>query len=281
MQMLGPYARFNSTDDVPTHGQAIKGPNKSTEPSGHGLIGVYDLAAGRKPHPLVLLHVGYGALQISDAQRLTGDHGMQRHPHHARVLAAIGVEDVELVDHRAQVLLAGIAFADIERDVVDLVAVGDRKYLSRLHFHRVWLIVVVPVAAIDHSLLGEDVERVVGLDQSGAEPAARPLAGRLLDRLQDAADGVALLFGIEAGEVRRVGGAVAHKLPAALLHFLDRLGMDFADLRVQGDGGFDAGVVEYVGHAPQPDAHPVFPPGVVENVGHVVRGIGRNADADG
>jgi hypothetical protein len=40
---------------------------------------------------------------------------MQRHPHHARVLAAIGVEDVELVDHRAKVLLAGIAFADIER----------------------------------------------------------------------------------------------------------------------------------------------------------------------
>src|SRR4051794_16255257 len=38
---------------------------------------------------------------------------------------------------------------------------------------------------------------------------------------------------------------------------------------------------QYVGHAPQPDAHPVFPPGVVENVGHVVRGIGRNADADG
>ena len=74
---------------------------------------------------------------------------------------------------------------------------------------------------------------------------------------------------------------MAHELPAALLHFVHGLGMDFADLRIQRDGRFDAGGVEHVGDAPQPDAHPVFPPGVVDNVGHMVRGIGRNAGADG
>src|SRR3954470_1930824 len=97
----------------PLTGKPSKDRTNPPEPSRHGLIGVYDLAAGRKPHPLVLLPVGDGALQISVAQRLTGDNGTPRHTHPARVLAAIGVEDVELSDPRAQVLLAGIAFADI------------------------------------------------------------------------------------------------------------------------------------------------------------------------
>jgi hypothetical protein len=99
--------------------------------------------------------------------------------------------------------------------------------------------------------------------------------------LQDAADGVALLLEIEAGEVGRIGGAVAHELPTALLHLLHGFRVDLADLRVQRDGGFDAGFVEHVGKAPQPDAQPVFPPGIIEDVGHVVGGIGGNAHANG
>src|SRR4029450_5441254 len=73
--------------------------------SRRGLIGVNDLAAGGKPHALAFLHVGDGALEIFDAQRLAGDHRMQGHAQHPRLLAAVGVERVELIDNREQILL--------------------------------------------------------------------------------------------------------------------------------------------------------------------------------
>src|SRR6266481_4750126 len=149
--------------------------------SSHVLIGVDDFAPGSKPYALMLLHVRDGALEILDPQRLARDHGMQRNAHDARLLAAVGIERIELVDHGPEVLFARVALADVERDVVDLVAIRDGEHLSRLHFHRIGLIVVVPVAAIVHALFGENVERVVGLDQPRAQPSARPFPGRLLD----------------------------------------------------------------------------------------------------
>ena len=116
---------------------------------------------------------------------------------------------------------------------------------------------------------------------SSAEPAARPFSGGLLDRLQDAADGVALLLRVEPGERGRVGRAMTHELPAALSHLLDRFGKDLADLGVQGDRRLHAGFVEHIRDAPQTDPHPVFAPGVVVDVGQVIGGIGRDADAEG
>ena len=117
-----------------------------------------------------------------------------------RGLAAVGVQRIELIDHRAQILLAGVSLAGEERDVVDFVAVGNREHFSRLDLHRIWLVVVVPVAAIMHAFLGENVEGVVGFDQPGAEPAARPFPGRLLDRFQDGADRIALLLRGKTGK---------------------------------------------------------------------------------
>src|SRR5205807_1472487 len=180
------------------------------------LIGVDDLASGGEPYALPLLHVGDGALQVLDTQRLAGDHRMQGNAHDPRLLAAVGVQRIELIDHRAQILLAGVALADVERDVVDLIAVGNRKHFSRLDLHRIGLVVVVPVAAVLHALLGENVEGVVSLDQPGAEPAARTLAGRLLDGFEHRANGLALLVRRKAGERVGVGEAVAHEFPAAL-----------------------------------------------------------------
>src|SRR5205085_12065831 len=64
------------------------------------LVGVDDLAAGGEPDALVLLHLGKRALEILDAQRLPDDHGMERKSHDARQLRAVGVEGLELVQHR-------------------------------------------------------------------------------------------------------------------------------------------------------------------------------------
>src|SRR5262249_22284067 len=74
---------------------------------------------------------------------------------------------------------------------------------------------------------------------------------------------------------------MAHELPAALLHFLNGLGKDFADLRIQRDGRLDARGVEHVREPPQAHADPIFPPGVVEDVRHVIGGVGGDADPEG
>src|SRR4029077_15746303 len=60
------------------------------------LVGVDDLAAGGEPDALPLLHVRDGALEIFDAQGLADDHRMQRNAHDTRLLAAVGVERIEL-----------------------------------------------------------------------------------------------------------------------------------------------------------------------------------------
>src|SRR5260370_19435257 len=54
---------------------------------GRLLIGVDDLAAGGKPDAVALLDVGERALEIFYAQRLAGDHRMQRDAQHLRLSA--------------------------------------------------------------------------------------------------------------------------------------------------------------------------------------------------
>src|SRR6266849_6762947 len=108
--------------------------------SSHILIGIDDFAPGCEPYALMLLHVREGALEIFDPQRLARDHGMQRNAHDTRLLAAVGIKRIELVEHGPEVLFARVAFADVERDVVDLVAIGDGEQLPRLHFHRIGLV---------------------------------------------------------------------------------------------------------------------------------------------
>src|SRR5262249_37933175 len=85
--------------------KAIFAPRRRREAAGllaggmSALIGVDDLAAGGKPHGIALLHLGDRALQIFDAQRLAGDHGMERNAHDSRLLLAVGQQRLELIDH--------------------------------------------------------------------------------------------------------------------------------------------------------------------------------------
>src|SRR5262245_50395385 len=95
-------------------------------------VSVDDFAAGREPGALLLLHLGERALEIFDAQRLPGDHRMQRNAHDPRLLSAVGEELLELIHHRAVVLLAGIALAQEQPDVVDLHAIGNGEHFSAL-----------------------------------------------------------------------------------------------------------------------------------------------------
>jgi hypothetical protein len=55
------------------------------------LVRVDDLAAGRKPDLITLLHVRERAFEILNPQRLTSDHRMQRNAYHPRLLRTVGV----------------------------------------------------------------------------------------------------------------------------------------------------------------------------------------------
>src|SRR5262249_42021676 len=65
--------------------------------SHRALVGVDDLTSGGEPHALALLHVSDGALQVFDAQGLADDHRMQRNAHDPRLLAAVGMQRIELI----------------------------------------------------------------------------------------------------------------------------------------------------------------------------------------
>ena len=65
----------------------------------------------------MLLHVRDGALEIIDPQWLARDHGMQWHAHDTRLLAAVGIKRIELVEHGSEVLFAGVTLAHVERDI--------------------------------------------------------------------------------------------------------------------------------------------------------------------
>ena len=49
--------------------------------------------------PLMLLHVRNGARKVFDPQRLAGNHGMEQNAHDPRLLEAVGIQRIELVDH--------------------------------------------------------------------------------------------------------------------------------------------------------------------------------------
>ena len=127
------------------------------------------------------------------------------------------------------------------RLVVDLVAVRDGdEPAAAVEAHDVGLVVVGPVADIFAAFRRQQIGRVPGLLQPGAEPAGRPRAGRLCDRRERAVDDAFLLAGRRFVEPPRVALAMPHPFPAELLALCDDLGMLRAKVAVERDGAADA-----------------------------------------
>src|SRR5215475_12430558 len=97
---------------------------------------------------------------------------MEWDTHDPGVFLAVGIQSIELVRHRTHVLLARIAKPVNERHVVDVHAIGNREKLSGFYLHGKWLIVAVPIADVDDSLFGEEIERIKRFRKSRPKPAA-------------------------------------------------------------------------------------------------------------
>src|SRR4029077_3891153 len=174
-----------------------------------------NLRAGRLPDAAVLADVAQRCVESVDAVRHAGEIGMDRDRHDAARLRALAIEHVELpADHVAELIGGPVEFLK-SRLVVDLVAIGhaDQRFAA-VERHDVGLIVVGPVADVIASFGGEVIERVPGLLQAGAEPAARPRAGRLLDGRKRTLDDARLFAGRRGVEAARIAFAMPHPFPA-------------------------------------------------------------------
>ena len=149
------------------------------------------------------------------------------------------------------------------------MAVGHAdQRLPAVERHDVGLIVVGPVADVIATLGGEVIERVPGLLQAGAEPAARPRAGRLLDGRERVLDDARLFARRRRVEAAGIAFAMAHPFPAPLVAFLDDRGVLGAKLAVERDRGADAVAVEHLHQAEHADPVAVVARRPGRNVGH-------------
>ena len=210
-----------------------------------------DLGAGRLPHALVPADMGERGIEGIDAMGHAGQVRMDGDRHDAARLRAFAVEHVELpADHVAE--LAGGAMLALEhRLVVDLLRIRHGHHLPPARErHRIGLIVIDPIADIFATLRRQEVERVPGLLQAGAEPTDRPRPGRFRDGGQGAGDDAGLLAGRRLVQPARVALVVAHPFPPAPVALLDDGRMLGAQLAVERDRGADAVAVEHL-HQPE------------------------------
>ena len=89
------------------------------------------------------------------------------------------VEDVEMIERPSVPFVGRVVLQRHHDDVVDLEIVGQRHDRLVRGLHRYRLVVEHPVADIFDAGFRQVIERVEGLRQAGAEPAARPFAGEL------------------------------------------------------------------------------------------------------
>ncbi len=182
-------------------------------------------------------------------------------------LGALGgflIEPVELI-HRALVEMRGrVILRGEHHDIMDLEIIGQGHHRLVRGRKRHRLVVQHPVADIFDAGLAQIIERVEGLRQTRPEPAARALAGELLDHLHRLLDGGALVIELVHRDLLI---AMRVQLPARFQAGLHHLRIAFADPGVERHGRRGADPLQHGLHAPEADPHAVFVPAPVRMVG--------------
>src|SRR5688500_987727 len=90
------------------------------------LVPLVDLLAGGHPHALLLPDVVVDGLEVLDPVRHAGVVGMDGQRHHARLMRALGIQAIEVIDAAAEPLVRRVMLDDHHRDVVQLDRVRHR-----------------------------------------------------------------------------------------------------------------------------------------------------------
>ncbi len=195
---------------------------------------------------------------------------MDRNMHYARNRRTLAIKSIELVANDIAEFLRR-EVRGLERVlVIDAIAVRYRDQRLFGDMHQIGLIVVrSPVRDIVDAFLGQMVQRFPCLLQAWAKPAARPGAGDAFDRVEGRPDHRALFLRWNFVQPAGVRLIVTHPLPAALVAFLDDLGMLKANITVKCHAGAQLVAIENLHNAEYAHAVAIVPHGPSGNVGNL------------
>ena len=143
---------------------------------------VQDLLAGPEQYIVTLPDMGENVAEIFEPMRCAHDVGVHDQRHDPGGTGRIIVELVELID-RAVVVFAGPVMLDQHhRNVVALLRVGDIDDRPRARLEQHGFVIEHPVAEVFVTFFGQEVWGLPGFGETGAEPAARILAGGRIGR---------------------------------------------------------------------------------------------------
>ena len=156
------------------------------------------------------------------------------------------------LDHVLEIIDGAVPVIQLGR-IVELVRVGQVSQFAFAGIHQVGLVIVDPVRHVIHTRFGQHFERVPGLGQTGAKPAARALATEFLQFVQRLRDDLALLLWGQSGQPHAVGQVVPHQFPIELEGILEDLRMVVTNVGVDGGRCPHAIFFEHVHHTEDAD----------------------------
>src|SRR5580698_3645973 len=211
---------------------------------------VENLLAGPEQDVLFLADVLDDLAEIFYAMRRAHDVGMDRDRHHAGRVGGIGIDLLELVERAVGIFRRLVVLDQHHGDVVAFLRIGHVHDRLAAGFQPYRLIVEHPVGDIVVAFLDQEIGRLPGFGEAGAEPAARRLAGGLQDRLARFADVGALVRHLLHVAL---GKAVAHELPFALERGAHDRRIGLKCRAIDGDDAGNGELVEHFDEAPEAD----------------------------
>jgi hypothetical protein len=187
---------------------------------------------------------------------------MQRNCHHARGRLRFLIQHVEgLADAPVKIVDADRGHIE-QRHVIELDGIGNAVEPV---VHAIRQVVIHPIADVLDVVLAQQIERVPGLGETGAEPATHRLAVAGDDRAGLGNDGCLLCLA-HAREQHGVGQPVTHEFPAQPHAFVHDARIETADLAIERDRAAHAMPAQHIHDAPDADAIAVVAAGVVANI---------------
>src|SRR6266850_1491654 len=163
---------------------------------GRGVCGdpvLGDVDAACDPHAPVPVDIVQRALETRGARRMPDEPHVQPERYHLGLRLALAVEHVEAVLHEGEIVVGGEEAAAAELRIVRREAVRHDQMRTLVHAHPVGQLVVVGVRVVEKAALLDQEAPRVHAGPVAAVPAHRPLADRLLQRLDGHPDMRALL----------------------------------------------------------------------------------------
>jgi len=232
------------------------------------------LLAGPEEYVFVLPDVIESLLDVLDAVGRAAEIRVQGNAHDARLLGAFRIEPVEGVTHALEKNLGPLMLHGHQDNIVHLDRIGHRNDRAVRGADIAGQIVDCPIADVAYAGCGQVIDRSHGLGKAGAHPAFRTISGEAFDSFDRLLNRSRLIVDARQWHLYVV---MPHELPFGIERGLSNAWIRLADASVNGERRADPAAVERLLETPEADAHAVFVPSPVADVGeHDEIGGSRN-----